>query len=149
MSFSIAMTLLFAIQEAPAPQKVYAITAARLIDGQSMSVVENAVVVVSGGVVTEVGRSGSVEIPQGAERIDLGDQTILPGLIDGHTHIAGRSDSRLREGQRELWQQDNGIQMTRAVRHARLNLLSGVTTGRVAGDPHHEDGRADAHEVAG
>jgi len=139
MSFSIAMTLLFAIQEAPAPQKVYAITAARLIDGQSMSVVENAVVVVSGGVVTEVGRSGSVEIPQGAERIDLGDQTILPGLIDGHTHIAGRSDSRLREGQRELWQQDNGIQMTRAVRHARLNLLSGVTTGRVAGDPARTD----------
>jgi imidazolonepropionase-like amidohydrolase len=140
MSFVSALTLLVAIQAAPADdQKVYAITAARLIDGRSTSVVENAVVVVSGNVITGVGRSGSVEVPPGAERIELGEQTILPGLIDGHTHIAGRSDSRLREGQRELWQQDNGIQMTRAVRHARLNLLSGVTTGRVAGDPARTD----------
>ena len=51
--------------------------------------VENAVVVVSGGIITGVGRSGSVEIPPGAERIELGDQTFLPGRIDGHTHAAG------------------------------------------------------------
>jgi imidazolonepropionase-like amidohydrolase len=140
VSFVSALTLLAAIQAAPAGDpKVYALTAARLIDGRASSMVENAVVVVSGGIITGVGRSGSVEIPPGTERIELGDQTILPGLIDGHTHVAGRSDSRLREGQRELWQQDTGVQMTRAVRHARLNLLSGVTTGRVAGDPARTD----------
>jgi imidazolonepropionase-like amidohydrolase len=138
MSFVSTLGLLLAVQASPS-ERVYALTAARLIDGRSMTAIENAVVVVSGGVITAVGRSGSVEIPRGAERIDLGDQTILPGLIDGHTHVGGRSDSRLREGQRELWQQDNGIQMTRAVRHARLNLLSGVTTARVAGDPARTD----------
>lgn len=121
------------------PPEAYAITAARLIDGRSDSLIRDAVVVVEGDVITAVGPRSSVTVPAGAERIDLGDQTILPGLIDGHTHTAGRSDSRLREGQRELWQQDNGIQMTRAVRHARLNLLSGVTTGRVAGDPARSD----------
>lgn len=140
MSFLSALTLLVAVQTAAATsEKVYAITASRLIDGRAASAIENAVVVVSGNAIREVGSRSSVEIPRGAERIDLGDQTILPGLIDGHTHTAGRSDSRLREGQRELWQQDNGIQMTRAVRHARLNLLSGVTTCRVAGDPARTD----------
>ncbi len=121
------------------PPSTYVITAARLIDGRSDSLVRDAVIVVERGVITAVGPRSSVTVPAGAERINLGDQTILPGLIDGHTHTAGRSDSRLREGQRELWQQDNGVQMTRAVRHARLNLLSGVTTGRVAGDPARND----------
>jgi imidazolonepropionase-like amidohydrolase len=123
------------LQAASPAEKVYAISAARLIDGRSDAIVQDAVVVVTGEIITAVGPRSSVAVPAGAERIELGDQTLLPGLIDGHTHTAGRSDSRLREGQRELWQQDNGIQMTRAVRHARLNLLSGVTTGRVAGDP--------------
>ncbi len=120
-------------------EKVYGISAARLIDGRGDSVIQDAVLVVSGSQITAVGPRRSIAVPAGAERIDLGDQTLLPGLIDGHTHTAGRSDSRLREGQRELWLQDNGIQMTRAVRHARLNLLSGVTTCRVAGDPARSD----------
>jgi len=124
---------------APRAEKVYAISAARLIDGRGESVLRDAVVVVSGSSITAVGSRRSVSIPAGAERIDLGEQTLMPGLIDGHTHTGGRSDSRLREGQRELWQQDNGVQMTRAVRHARLNLLSGVTTCRVAGDPARND----------
>ena len=114
--------------------QVYAIRAARLIDGMSDTPLPDGVVVVQGAVIAAAGPASSVTIPAEAEVIDLGDQTILPGLIDGHTHVSGRADSERREGQRRRWQEDNGIQMTRAIRHARLNLLAGITTCRAAGD---------------
>jgi imidazolonepropionase-like amidohydrolase len=118
---------------------VTVIRAARLIDGRSDRPITDAAILVRGELIEAVGSRASIQVPAGAQVVDLGDQTLMPGLIDGHTHIAGRSDSTRREGQRILWTQDNGIQMTRAVRHARLNLLSGVTMSRVAGDPARTD----------
>jgi imidazolonepropionase-like amidohydrolase len=118
---------------------VTVIRAARLIDGKADRPINDAAILVRGELIDAVGSRASIQVPAGAQVVDLGDQTLMPGLIDGHTHIAGRSDSTRREGQRILWTQDNGIQMTRAVRHARLNLLSGVTTSRVAGDPARTD----------
>ena len=118
---------------------VTVIRAARLIDGKADRPITDAAILVRGDIIEAVGPRASVQVPAGAQVVDLGDQTLMPGLIDGHTHIAGRSDSTRREGQRILWTQDNGVQMTRAVRHARLNLLSGVTTSRVAGDPARTD----------
>lgn len=121
------------------PSGVTVIRAARLIDGKADRPIIDAAILVRGELIEAVGSRASIQVPAGAQVVDLGDQTLMPGLIDGHTHIAGRSDSTRREGQRILWTQDNGIQMTRAVRHARLNLLSGVTTARVAGDPARTD----------
>jgi imidazolonepropionase-like amidohydrolase len=69
---------------APAPvPKVVAIKAARLFDGVSEKLIAPGLVVVSEGKITAV--SGAV--PSGAEVIDLGDATLLPGLIDAHTHL--------------------------------------------------------------
>ena len=124
---------------ARSPSAVTVIRAARLIDGKADRPITDAAILVRGELIEAVGSRASIQVPAGAQVVDLGDQTLMPGLIDGHTHIAGRSDSTRREGQRILWTQDNGIQMTRAVRHARLNLLSGVTTSRVAGDPARTD----------
>jgi imidazolonepropionase-like amidohydrolase len=77
--------------EAPAPPpKTRVITAARLIDGTGSKPLGRAVVVVTGEKIVRVGTAGSLTIPEGAEIIDLGDVTLLPGLIDTHTHIAGR-----------------------------------------------------------
>jgi imidazolonepropionase-like amidohydrolase len=64
---------------------VTAIKAARMIDVKSGKVLNNAVVLISGGRIIDVGEN--LKIPEGAQVTDLGDMTLLPGLIDAHTHL--------------------------------------------------------------
>ena len=77
--------------QTPAPPTTTAIRAARMITIASPAIVENAVVVVTGDKIVAAGRASSVTIPAGAKVIDLGDVTLLPGFIDSHVHIAGRT----------------------------------------------------------
>jgi imidazolonepropionase-like amidohydrolase len=73
-------------QSAPAPSEVTAVRAGHLLDVESGRLVEDAVVLISKGRVTDVG--SHLSIPQGAQVIDLGrGATLLPGLIDTHTHL--------------------------------------------------------------
>jgi imidazolonepropionase-like amidohydrolase len=62
-----------------------AILAARLIDGKRETVLKDAVVLVEEEKITAVG--SGLTIPAGTTVIDLGDMTLLPGLIDAHTHL--------------------------------------------------------------
>jgi imidazolonepropionase-like amidohydrolase len=65
--------------------RVVAIRAGRLIDGRGGAPITNAVILVRGDRITAVG--SGIAIPQGAEVIDLSRSTVLPGLIDAHTHV--------------------------------------------------------------
>src|SRR4051812_24982816 len=65
--------------------------AARVIDGTGSAPIANGVVVVTEDKIVGVGKFGSVAIPAGARMMELGDATLLPGFIDVHTHIIGRS----------------------------------------------------------
>jgi len=65
--------------------------AARVIDGTGAAPIQNGVVVVTDDKIVAVGQQGSVTIPAGARTIDLGNATLLPGFIDAHTHIIGRT----------------------------------------------------------
>ena len=94
LRFSVALLLAFSLsataqtaQQAVSP-RAFVIKAARLIDGKSDMVQNDAVVVVEGDRIVAVGRQADVasRIPAGAQIIDLGGATILPGLIDNHTH---------------------------------------------------------------
>ena len=76
-------------QEAP-KAKLVVVRAARLLDVKAGKIVPNAVVVIDGERISAVG--SETAIPQGAEIIDLGDATLMPGLIDCHTHLMDRSD---------------------------------------------------------
>jgi imidazolonepropionase-like amidohydrolase len=78
-------------QQQRAPATPIVLRAARLIDGTGAAPIQNGVVVVVGDSIVAVGRAGSVQIPAGARTIDLGDATLLPGFIDAHTHITGRT----------------------------------------------------------
>ena len=68
-------------------QKAVVIHAGQLFDGKSERLVPNQVIVIQGERIAEVGPAGSVKIPVGAEEIDLGTGTVLPGLIEGHNHM--------------------------------------------------------------
>src|SRR5690348_10242210 len=59
-----------------------ALRAARLIDGKSETVINNAVILIENGKITAVG--SGLQIPADSKFIDLGDATLLPGFIDAH-----------------------------------------------------------------
>src|SRR5580765_7695439 len=65
--------------------------AARVVDGTGAAPITNGVVVVTDDRIVSVGQQGSVAVPAGAKTIDLGDATLLPGFIDAHVHLVGRT----------------------------------------------------------
>ena len=76
----------FAQSSAPAGSgKTIVLRATRMFDGKSDKVIEPGLVVISNGKIQSVGGSS---VPSGAEVIDLGDATLLPGFIDAHTHLS-------------------------------------------------------------
>ena len=125
---AVAAAALVRAQPAPA---VTAIKAARLFDGKSDTTIADAVVLVQGSRITAAG--ARLAIPAGAQIVDLGDATILPGFIDAHTHVTGESS--------DDWNADavSGLRRTipestlRAAEFARRTLMAGFTTVRDVG----------------
>ena len=60
---------------------------ARLITGDGAAPIENAAFLVEGNRFTRVGRKGEIQAPAGAARVDLTGKTVIPALVDGHSHI--------------------------------------------------------------
>jgi imidazolonepropionase-like amidohydrolase len=60
---------------------------ARLITGEGNAPIENSAIVIENSRITAVGRRGDVAVPPGAVRVDLTGKTVIPALIDAHSHI--------------------------------------------------------------
>src|SRR5688500_13561181 len=80
-----------AFTQTAGPPVTTVIRANRMITIASPAVVRNAAVVVTGDRIVAAGPSASIAVPAGAKVIELGDVTMLPGFIDSHTHIIGRT----------------------------------------------------------
>lgn len=117
--------------QCPPAESVSAVRAARLFDSESGKMLNDQVVVIRGQRILEVGPATQVKLPAGATLIDLGNATVLPGLIDAHTHmfndpVEGWSPERM---------------TLQAVTNMQADLQSGVTSARDMGS--HSNGYAD------
>jgi imidazolonepropionase-like amidohydrolase len=73
--------------QAPAATGVTVYEGARLIVGDDSAPIENAAFIVDNGRFAQVGRAGEVQVPAGAARVDLAGKTVMPAIIDTHTHV--------------------------------------------------------------
>src|SRR5688572_27187874 len=87
LKFALAAVGAAALMAGAASAKTVAVSADRMVDVVAGRVVERPLVIVTDGGITAVGAQGQLQVPAGAERVDLPGQTLLPGLIDMHTHI--------------------------------------------------------------
>jgi imidazolonepropionase-like amidohydrolase len=117
------------------PPRVVVLKAARLFDGTSDKLVNNAVVVVEGTRIKAIGGT----VPAGAEVIDLGDVTLLPGFIDAHTHLSAESGDNFYFNYFEGLMRHPAEQALLASTFARKTIDAGVTTVRDVGSSDYVD----------
>jgi imidazolonepropionase-like amidohydrolase len=112
---------------------VTAIRAGRLFDSKSGKVLDNQIILVDGEKIVEVGSPEHVQIPPGAQVIDLSKATVLPGLIDGHTHVFGFGLDGIKPGGPPFASPINDTREYRtllALANAQKDLRAGFTTLR-------------------
>jgi imidazolonepropionase-like amidohydrolase len=115
--------------------KVVAVRAGHLFNSKSGTMLTNQVVLIDGEKITDVGPADRVQIPAGVQVIDLTQATVLPGLIDAHTHVY----SSLSNGARVTTSKEAWTLM--AVGNAQTTLRAGFTTVRDVGT--HGEGYGD------
>jgi len=115
---------------APLPKKI-ALKAAHLFDSEKGALIEGATVLIDGERIAAVGRD--VQVPADARTIDLGNATLLPGLVDAHVHLTGESQEDYAKAfVEQLFKFPSEVTLE-ARTYARRTLLGGFTTVRNLG----------------
>ncbi len=129
----LALTLLLSATPGPAEtalERTTYIKAGRVFDGSGDALLPDRVIVVEGGRIKAVGPSADVKIPNEANVIDLSGLTVLPGLIDAHTHLGSRAD---RYDEIAKFKDTPNHSAFAAVLNAKKTLEAGFTTVRDVG----------------
>jgi imidazolonepropionase-like amidohydrolase len=114
---------------------------ARLVVGDGATAIENAALVVRGNRITAVGRAGDVQTPAGAVRVDLKGKTLMPALVDLHSHL-GYEDTTRNDEDEKFFTPENLIDHLErfaytghALTHSLGNDIPSVFDVRYADDP--------------
>jgi len=115
--------------------KVIAVRAGHLFDSKSGQMLANQVVLINGEKITDVGPADRVQIPTGAQVIDLSQATVMPGFVDAHTHVYSSLSNGARVNTtKEAW-------TLMAEENAMTTLRAGFTSVRDVGT--HGEGYGD------
>jgi len=112
--------------------------AARVIDGTGAAPIQNGVVVVTDDRIVAVGAAGAVSVPAGARTVDLGNATLLPGFIDAHTHVIGRTLGDPAGDDAAVRDVDSFGAILGTV-NVRNTIMAGFTSVRNVGSPNFDD----------
>jgi imidazolonepropionase-like amidohydrolase len=137
---SLTLTTWAIAQESPASSsmQVTVIRAGTLIDGKSDKPRHDQVIVVRGNRIDSVGDAANAKLPAGATLIDLSKETVLPGLIDSHTHIFLQGEDPTQGGyDANILTAPLAMRAARATVSARRALEQGFTTLRDGGNRRH------------
>ena len=111
--------------------KYVAIKCGKLIDGKTDHVQEHAIILIGDNTIVSVGTS--VQIPRDADVIDLSNATVLPGLIDCHTHVLLQGDITSQDYDEQLLKESIPYRTIRGAVSAQAALHNGFTTIRDVG----------------
>lgn len=127
----VAMLLPQTQRTAP-PETDYLLKPARVFDGESAQVHDNWAVLVHGDKIVRVGPADSITPPAGAKVIDLPGTTLMPGLIEAHSHILLHPYSETPWND-QVARESLSLRVARATNHLRNTLQAGFTTIRDLG----------------
>src|ERR1700676_1441077 len=140
MNRKLVVGLFFAILGTVTPlwaqtPRVVAVRAGHLFDSKSGQMLTNQIVLINGEKISEVGAADHIQVPSGAQVIDLSQATIMPGFVDAHTHVYSSLSAGARVNTtKEAW-------TLMAVENALITLRAGFTTARDVGT--HGEGYGD------
>jgi imidazolonepropionase-like amidohydrolase len=117
-----------ATPKTPSPTTV--VKAGRLVDVDAGKVLADQVIVIRDGKIVSVKANAGFAIPAGATVVDLSDMTVLPGMIDCHTHLVG--DPKDTDPVSEL-RKTSAVRAFESIPNAEVTLLAGFTTVRDVG----------------
>jgi len=106
--------------QCPAASSAIVVRAGRLFDSKSGQMLTNQVIVLEGERITQVGPAGQVNVPADAALIDLSQATVVPGMIDAHTHMFNAPKPGMSRDESALI----------AINHLQSNLRAGFTAAR-------------------
>jgi imidazolonepropionase-like amidohydrolase len=129
----LTITLLTSLPSALfAQERAYLLRPARVFDGNTARGHDGWVVLVRGERIAAAGPASQVQAPTGAEVIDLPGATLLPGLIDAHSHLFLHPYNET-SWEDQVLREPLALRVARAVNHARATLQGGFTTLRDLG----------------
>ena len=128
----LTLVVFHSTQDVARAQQPIVIKPARLFDGVSPEVHHDWAVLVRGKKIEQAGTANQVSVPEGARTIDLPDETLLPGLIEAHSHLLLHPYSET-SWEDQVLKEPFALRVARATNHARSNLLAGFTTLRDLG----------------
>lgn len=93
----------WALAQAPAATQVTVFEGARLIVGDGRAPIENATFIVNGTRFDQIGPTGQVRVPAGADRVNLTGKTVMPAIVDTHTHLSQTRDALVEDLRRRAY----------------------------------------------
>jgi imidazolonepropionase-like amidohydrolase len=117
--------LAFAAAPAAAQQNATLYEGARLITGDGTPAIENSAILVQNGAFIRVGRKGEIQLPVGANRVDLSGKTVMPTLVDMHGHF-GFQNLVAGTMSKDMFNRDNLIDHLQRLAYVGVGAVVGV-----------------------